>query len=185
MSIFYTSYALQYFMFNLYLTKLPGNKFVNSMIFATGEALIVLFSGYLMTLLSDMAIYNVIMASGIFSYTILIFFPDVNNIMIYITNCLLIGGLGGMQNLGSLIAELRVPPQSLGSVNLISQTVGAAFGSLAPFLSHLPGGYPLVVSGIYSTFAYFATFALPSPGAFLDKGADKSIKNMASTISDN
>lgn len=97
-------------MFNLYLTKLPGNKFVNSMIFGLAEALAVVFSGVLMTLLSDMAVFNVIMTSGVLSYTIFIFFPDVNAIMIYIANCLFVGGLGGMQNLGFLIAELRVPP---------------------------------------------------------------------------
>lgn len=97
-------------MFNLYLTKLPGNKFVNSMMFGFAEAISVVFSGMLMTRLSDMAVYNVVITSGVLSYTIFIFFPDINIIMIYVANCLFVGGLGGHQNLGFLIAELRVPP---------------------------------------------------------------------------
>ena len=172
-------------MFNLYLTKLPGNKFVNSIIFGLAEALAVVCSGVLMNLLSDMKVFNIIMASGIFSYTIFIFFPDINAIMIYISNCLFVGSLGGMQNLGFLIAELRVPPQSLGSVNMISQTIGVGFGILVPFISQLPGTYPLVVGGIYSIIACFAMFALPSPGDFLEKVADESSKNKASTAGDN
>ena len=97
-------------MFNLFLTKLPGNKFVNSMMFGFAEAISVVFSGVLMTMIADMAIYNIILVSGMISYVIFIVFPDINVIVIYIMNCLFVGGLGGHQNLGFLIAELRVPP---------------------------------------------------------------------------
>ena len=107
-------------MFNLFLPKLPGNKFVNSMMFGIAEALAVVFSGILMSKISDTAVYNLVIASGVIAYLIFIVFPDINTIMIYVANCIFVGGLGGMQNLGFLISELRVPPQSLGSVNMIA-----------------------------------------------------------------
>ena len=118
-SLYFTSYAGQYFMFNLYLTKLAGNMFVNAIIFGIAESIAVLCGGLLMSRVADMTVYNIIIVTGVFSYAIFIFFPDIGW-PIYIANCVLVGGLGAMQNLGFLIAELRVPPQSLGSVNMIA-----------------------------------------------------------------
>ena len=157
-------------MFNLFLTKLPGNKFVNSMMFGFAEAISVVFSGVLMNMIADMAVYNIILASGMLSYVIFIVFPDINFIMIYIANCIFVGGLGGHQNLGFLIAELRVPPQSLGSVNMIAQTFGISVGVIVPFISQLPGTYPLLVAAIFSIISYAMVVTwLPKPGAYLPK----------------
>lgn len=135
MVLYFTGYAFQYYIFNLYLTKLSGNKFVNSAIFGGAESLSVIFSGMLMSRLSDMTVFRIIFLAGISSYAVFIFAPDVNIIVVYLANCFFVGSLGGWQNLGFLIAELRVPPQSLGSVNMISQTVGVGFGALVPFVS--------------------------------------------------
>lgn len=68
---------------------------------------------------------------------------------------------------------------------MISQTIGVGFGAIVPFIIQLPGTYPLVVGGIYSIIAYFAMFALPNPGTFLEKVADESSKHNASTAGDN
>ena len=135
MLLYFTGYSFQYYIFNLYLTKLGGNKFVNSAIFGGAETLAVLFSGVLMSLLSDMSVFRIIFIACMLSYFALIFFPDVNMIVVYLSNCIFVGSMGGWQNLGFLIAELRVPPQSLGSVNMIAQTVGVGFGVFVPFIS--------------------------------------------------
>ena len=48
MSLYFMGYGIQFYTFNLYLTKLAGNKFVNSAIFGTAETLSVFLSGILM-----------------------------------------------------------------------------------------------------------------------------------------
>ena len=119
-TLYMTGYSFQYFIFNLFLTKLSGNIFVNSIIFGGAEALSVLFSGMLMTLLSDMSVFRIIFVASMMSYCVFIFLPDMSTVIVYISNSIFVGSMGGWRNLGSLIAELRVPPQSLGSVNMIA-----------------------------------------------------------------
>ena len=174
-SLYFTSYAVQYFMFNLYLTKLAGNMFVNAIIFGIAEAIAVLCGGILMSRVADQTVYNIIVVSGIVSYAIFIFLPDIGW-PIYIANCVLVGGLGAMQNLGFLIAELRVPPQSLGSVNMIAQTVGVGFGALVPFISQLDGTIPMVISAVYAIVVYVFMYGLPTPGTYLPKADELSEK---------
>ena len=67
-------------MFNLFLPKLPGNKFVNSMMFGIAEALAVVFSGILMSKISDTAVYNLVIASGVIAYLI---FPPTRQIRVH------------------------------------------------------------------------------------------------------
>ena len=57
MSLYFMGYGIQFYTFNLYLTKLAGNKFVNSAIFGTAETLSVFLSGVLMQKLSDMTVF--------------------------------------------------------------------------------------------------------------------------------
>ena len=47
-ALYFMGYGIQYYTFNLYLTKLAGNKFVNSAIFGTAETISVFLSGILM-----------------------------------------------------------------------------------------------------------------------------------------
>ena len=71
--------------------------------------------------LPDMTVFKIIFAAGVLRYSIFIFGPaDLNIAFIYTANCIFVGSLGGWQNLGSLVSELRVPPQSLGSINMIA-----------------------------------------------------------------
>ena len=119
----------------MYLTKLEGNKFVNAIIFGSAEALSVFFSGFLMNRLSDMTVFKIIFAAAVMSYSIFIFGNDLSTIFTYLANCVLVGSLGGWQNLGSVILDIRVPPQSIGSVNMIAQTTGVGLGAIVPFIS--------------------------------------------------
>ena len=95
MSIYFTGYSFQYYIFNLYLTRLSGNKFVNSAIFGGAEALSVFLSGVLMSLLSDISVFRIIFLASILSYAILIFAPNMNMIVIYLANCVFVGSMGG------------------------------------------------------------------------------------------
>ena len=91
--------------------------------------------------------------------------------------------------MGSLIAELRVPPGSLGSVNMIAQTIAVGSGMLSPFISILPGQIPLMVGATVSIIAYVGMFALPTPGSYLPKveevQQEKSIDDMVISIQEN
>ena len=104
-----------------------------------------------------------------FSYFFFIFLPDLSHVIIYASNCLFVAHLGGWQNLGSLISELRVPPERLGSVNMIAQTIGVGSGMLAPFIATLPGEIPLMISAVLSISVWAAMFALPKPSKYFTK----------------
>ena len=95
MVLYFTGYSFQYYIFNLFLTKLSGNKFVNAAIFGGAEALSVLFSGYLMALLSDISVFRIIFVAGMLCYLVLIFLPNVSTAVIYISNCVFVGSMGG------------------------------------------------------------------------------------------
>lgn len=133
--LYFTGYALPYYIFSLYLTKLEGNKFVNSAIIGCVQAFSVSFSGMMMTRLADMCVLHILFTGCVFSYVFFIFFPDLSTVLIYVANCIFVGSMGGWQNLAFLIAELRVPPQSLGSVVMIGQTVGVGSSALVPFIA--------------------------------------------------
>lgn len=104
-------------------------------IFGITEAASVVLSGILMTLLADMSVFYIVYGMAVVGYVIFIFIPDANSALIYIANCVFVGSMGAWQNLGFLISELRVPPQSLGAVNMIAQTAGLSLGALVPFIS--------------------------------------------------
>ena len=126
-----------------------------------------------MTKLSDMTVFKIIFAVGALSYSIFIFGPaDLNIAFTYTANCIFVGSLGGMQNLGSLVSELRVPPQSLGSVNMIAYTAAVGIGAIVPFISQMSGQWPLILAATYSIICFFAMFFLPEAGQYLPVAAE-------------
>ena len=52
-AMFFTADQLQYYIFSLVITRLPGNKFVNSCIFGGAESTAVFASGILLKMLKD------------------------------------------------------------------------------------------------------------------------------------
>ena len=88
-----------------------------------------------MQLLSDMTVLVKLYVLSMIGYTIFICSPDANLALTYFANCVFVGSMGGWQNLTFLIAELRVPPQSLGAVNMIAGTVSIGSATLSPFIS--------------------------------------------------
>ena len=167
--LYWIGYAAQYYIFNLFLTELSGNKFVNSVIFGGVMIISVCSFGILMEKMRDTTVFQLIFFSGMLSYFFFIFFPDLSHVIIYASNCLFVAHLGGWQNLGSLISELRVPPERLGSVNMIAQTIGVGSGLISPFIATLTGETPLMISAALSITVWAAMFALPKPGNYLTK----------------
>jgi len=122
-----------------------------------------------MTKCSDMSSFKIIYVSGMLSCAIIIFLPEVNIMVIYLANCVFACSMVGWQTLGFLIAEIRVPPQSLGSIIWIGQTAGIAASCLVPFISQLEGEMPIALCAIYQTVVAIAVYALPKPGKYLPK----------------
>ena len=138
LTVFFAGYVIQYYITSLYLGNLPGNKFVNGIMFGVSEACSVILSGQMMKMMSDMSVFNIIFAFGIIAYIIYIFFGEIGNLC-YLGIILLVQSLGGWQNIYFLVAELRVPPQSLGSVNMIAVNVALSLGLVCPYIAILPG----------------------------------------------
>jgi hypothetical protein len=60
MTFLFAGYALPYYIATLYIAQLPGDKFVNGMLFGFSEAISVLICGVMMRNLSDMTVMKVI-----------------------------------------------------------------------------------------------------------------------------
>ena len=71
--MFFTADQLQYYIFSLVITRLPGNKFVNSCIFGGAESTAVIASGILMKQLKDTHVFYIVFACCMASYSIFIF----------------------------------------------------------------------------------------------------------------
>ena len=80
MTLLFSGYAIQYYIATLYIGKLPGDKFVNGMIFGISEIVSVLASGVLMGLFTDITVFNIIFIESIVAYIIYIFFGDQGNL---------------------------------------------------------------------------------------------------------
>ena len=175
-ALFFSADQLQYFVFSLVITRLPGNKFVNSMIFGAAESVSVFLSGILMSHIRDTTVFFIVFVMCMASYGVFIFVEAPSDILIYIANCFFVGSMGAWQNVGFLIAELRVPPQSLGSVNMFGQVAGTGISAVAPIIATLDGSMPLIVSASYCIVSYFIiTALLPTPGRYLPK-ADEDLQ---------
>ena len=90
-----------------------------------------------MVTFSDMKVFNIIFFMALTAYLLFFSFPASQGLS-YLANCLLVGALGGWQTIIFLISELRVPPESLGTTNMIASTVGMTLASIAPIIATIP-----------------------------------------------
>ena len=88
---------VQYCVASLFVARLPGNKYVNGIIFGIGEVLGHQFSGMLMNRFRDMTAFKMIYVTGLLSYSILIMFPN-SELLTYLANVMLITSVGGWFN---------------------------------------------------------------------------------------
>lgn len=94
MCCFFTAYGGQFYISVMYIHHLPGNKFINGMLFGCAESISVVFWGYLMARMSDMTVFNIIVASALTSYSIYIFLHE-HTMLCYMGMILLVAALGG------------------------------------------------------------------------------------------
>lgn len=150
----------------LYIAKLPGDMFVNGIIFGCGEILSMVFSCFLMGRLLDVTAFRVVYALGVIGYTLLMCFPD-SAWLPYFGSLLLIMSIGGWLNIQLVILEMRVPPKNVASVQIIIRTIAIGTAISAPTISNLDGVWPLLTMAAFAFFAFLLTFMLPPPGLHL------------------
>ena len=155
---------IQYCTVNLYITSLPGNRYVNGIVFGCGEIFSMFFSNYLMNNLYDMTAFYIVYVCGLVSFLTLIFFAEYSALLTYAANLLLITSIGGWNNVYLLILEMRVPPQNLGSVAVLARTMSVGLSVVAPTVSNFRAPYPFLFLMGLATFAMLLTFLLPAPG---------------------
>ena len=117
MCVSFVVYTFIYFVLSFYLEELPGNTYILGICFGLAEILSVFIYGALLTQCGDikLLIYSYfIMIAGIAT---ILYGPES---LSFIALMAVICALGGWITLHFYITELRVPPQNLGSVNLIS-----------------------------------------------------------------
>lgn len=156
-------YMVQYCVISLSIDKLPGNRYLNGIIFGFGEVTAMFFSQYLMGRMMDMSAFYVCYTLGVTSYLLLIFFPE-TILITYFANVMLMTGIGGWFNTMLLILELRVPPQNVGSVSALTRTLAVTAASMAPTISNLAAPIPYICLICLATFGFLLTFFLPAPG---------------------
>ena len=160
----------------LLLASLPGNKFVNGIVFGAAEVGGMIVSQVLMDNLYDLTAFAVIYFTGALGYLLLIFFPG-SSWTPYLGVLLSNASIGSWLNVACLIVELRVPPQSVASFSAIVRTLSLAFSLCAPTISQLPGSWSLIVLAGVSTSAFLLSLLLPKPGQYLQNQAQKTGDN--------
>mmetsp|Transcript_15714 Transcript_15714/g.19756 ORF Transcript_15714/g.19756 Transcript_15714/m.19756 type:complete len:190 (-) Transcript_15714:288-857(-) len=163
---------VQYCSASLYLAKIPGNRYVNGIVFGVGEVFAMVFSSFLMSRLLDTTAFRVIYFIGLAGYMILIFCAE-SVWLPYLGILMLITSVGGWFNTTLLILELRVPPQNVGSVSAIIRTMAVGAAVVAPTVSNLPSPWPMVSLASFAGFAFILTLFLPPPGQHLASQAQK------------
>jgi len=154
---------VQFSVISLYLARLPGNRFVNGIIFGFGDCFAIVFSQYLMNNMMDMTAFYVCYALGLVSYLALIFFSHINAVT-YVANLLIVTSMGGWFNIQFLILEMRVPHQIVGSFSALSRTIAVGSAVVAPMIASMDAPYPYICLMILATLGMVLTFALPPPG---------------------
>ena len=164
LSIMAIAQMIQYCTANLYVASLPGNRYVNGMIFGGGEMFSMLFSNFLMNNMLDMTAFRIVYMCGLVSFLMLIFLAESSLLVTYLSNLLLITSIGGWNNTYLLILEMRVPPQNIGSIAALTRTFAVGSSVITPTIANLPAPYPFLFLMGLSTFSMLLTFLLPAPG---------------------
>ena len=114
------SASLQHSTLQLFVAKLPGNKFYNGVLFGVAEVLSMLLSNMLLIYLEDIVAFKIVFLVGLFSYFTLIVCSEIDQLNLpwlsYTAILTLIGSIGAMLNINLLIMELRVPPKNIAAV---------------------------------------------------------------------
>ena len=164
--VLYLGYFFNYFIVAFYLSSIPGNKFINGIIFGAGIFTFIFLSGKILKALGDLKAFYLALAFCAISQTTIVLFPQ-PGIHIYFAVLANVGMLGAWLNISLCIIECRVHPQLYGQTALICMCAGSVASTMAPNIAHLPEPYPMIISLGTTCVAFFATFLLPPPGMHL------------------
>lgn len=150
------------------MAKLPGNKFYNGILFGIAESFAMIVSNMLLLYLHDMVAFRLVFATGVLSYVMLIFSEYMSWFMTYVANVLLIVSIGGWLNINLLIMELRVPPEKVAAVQLMTRTMAVGSAVSTPMIASLHTPIPYLVLLAVATAGFLASARLPAPGHHLN-----------------
>ena len=128
---------LQYCSIRLYVNVIPGNKFINGILFGFSEISGMIFSQILVSNLKDMTSFYVSIAVGTTGYLIFLIFPQVG-LHTYLATFFAVSSVAAWFNLCYLILELRVPPTKVSITSVFVRTISSFVGVLAPTIAALP-----------------------------------------------
>ena len=148
---------------------MPGNKFYNGIIFGLSEIAAMVVSNILLLYFHDTIAFKCVFGTGIVSYIMLVFSNKLGLALTYIATVLLIVSIGGWLNINLLIMELRVPPENVAAVQLMTRTMAVGSAVLTPTIASLHPPIPYLVLLIVSFIGFLASTRLPIPGHHLPK----------------
>ena len=126
-------------------------------------------SNLLLLYFHDITAFRVVFTAGIISLLMLVFSDVIGQTLTYFATVLLIVSIGGWLNINLLIMELRVPPENVAAVQLMTRTMANASAILAPTVASLPAPIPYFVLFTVSFCGFMASLFLPAPGHHLPK----------------
>lgn len=160
------AHMFQYAIAMLLVAKFAGNRFVNGILFGCAYALSMVFSGLLLTYMSDMKAFRIVVAMALTAYVLLVSFTD-SPTASKIAIVLLVAGLGGWVNILQLIIDIRVPPLNVASVAILTRTVAVGTCVLASTVASLDLCLTYILLSAVAICGLAASFMLPEPGQHL------------------
>jgi len=112
---------------------LDGNLFVNLMLVGGGETVAGIWSGILLSRMKDTNVFIISALLNGISYVLFFFVPS--GLAQYVCLLLTVSGIAGKFNTIYVLAELRIPPENIGSALVIIITVAVMAAGLAPYFA--------------------------------------------------
>lgn len=149
---------------------MPGNKFVNGILFGVAEVMAMVLSNLLLIYLEDVFALKIVFIAGIISYLVVIFCHEESSpFLVHSAIMILVGSIGSWMNINLLILELRVPSKNVASAQLLSRTIAVGFGVLSPTIASLEPPYPYLILVGVSVTGFLASLRLPKAGYHMPK----------------
>ena len=148
---------------------MPGNRFYNGILFGLAEVLAMIVSNFLLIYLYDITAFRLVFTMSVLCYITLIFCEGWSPLLDHVATFMIILCIGGWLNVNLLIMELRVPPQNVAAVQLMTRTLSMAFGILSPTIASFKAPYPYLILLGLAVLGFLASTALPVPGHHLPK----------------
>ena len=156
---------ITYMTSQFYSAKLPGNKWINGIEFGAAQFFSYSLANSLLTRMTEVQAFDVLLALCAVSQTIMIAFPFAG-VHIYVAHFFLVASACGMFSAWLLILEKRVPPKNSGAVLLLARTLSVAMSAASPSIAMFPAPMPHIITLSLCVMSFFAVRKLPPAGCF-------------------